>query len=246
MGNISQYGKPEPSQDEIEAHEGQAPTPFDFRGSSNATKLSASLLVQLGMDYFRTNMIPALRPAIAIPDGEADVDPYKLKRDYGVDESDMDQTIIDNTANVGQAYTNVMQLFTFGTAGSFPLPAAQFLSQLYNAALSNGMNETDAYLLVSSQIFLRMVNPMIQFVSTSIPKGQAGKTATMTIMKLLQGDANKKQHGTVMSAKYNVVFQYLNFQDQMEGYVNAIIERGAPPEFIEPDPEPKFNYRVEV
>ena len=89
------------------------------------------------------------------------------------------------------------------------------------------MDETDAYLLVSSQIFLRMLNPMIQFIFTSIPKGQAGRTAVMTIMKLVQGDANKKLHGTGMSAAYNQVFQPWNFQDQLEGYVNALLERGA-------------------
>jgi len=70
-----------------------------------------------------------------------------------------------------------------------------------------------------------MINPVIgALIAPIFRAGGGGKVAILTLMKLLQNEANNIQHGKEASMK---VFAGLNFRPQINGYVQAILERGA-------------------
>ncbi|GIV84414.1 MAG: hypothetical protein KatS3mg052_1421 [Candidatus Roseilinea sp.] len=57
------------------------------------------------------------------------------------------------------------------------------------------MSPEQAYLLVSSQLFLRTINPMLTNTAASLTDGRPGKRALVILSKLVQDDANNVDHG---------------------------------------------------
>jgi hypothetical protein len=102
------------------------------------------------------------------------------------------------------------------------MPIAAFCASLFDTAQKNGMDPNHAYLLVSSQIFLRMINPMFIAVIAVVPNGQ--QKAMMALSKLLQDDANNVRHGQKQVSM--APFADLDYREQIKAYVNAVVERG--------------------
>ncbi len=201
--------------------EGRAPVAQDWRTDSQTTKLAANLGELVGRNYFKTVILPAFSPVIRTPNKDVEIDPYKIQ---DVPENLKAGVIQQNAQRLMGLYGNVMDLFSEGGASVVPDLFAIFCAQLNQLALNKGMEENEAYLLTSSQIFLRFINPMVISLTSSIGFGEPGKAASLYIAKMLQNDANRVQHSTKQA--FLSVVDAANYQEQIETFIAAIIERG--------------------
>jgi hypothetical protein len=205
-----------------EKTKGRTPTAFDWRGNTATTKMAAALGETIGRDYFKNVLLPVFSNVLRLKNEDAEVNPDKVT----ASEEDMPGIIRANANRVKGVYAEIMNLFTVGGAAAIPPLFAQFCAQLYQLALDKGMDENNAYLLVSSQVFLRTINPMVINLASAIPQDEAGKTAAMYITKLLQSDANNTPYN--LKEKYMAEFLDMDYQEQIQEFVTEIIRRGQP------------------
>jgi hypothetical protein len=202
---------------------GQTPTSFSFRGATKASKQASAFVVTQGLNFFRSVLMPALGEALNTPDADAEIEIYNIPGgDTQPPSREAQDKLQDNIARLRGYYTNLAGVFKATTAGSIPMPIAAFCASLFDTAQKNGMDPNHAYLLVSSQIFLRMINPMFIAVIAVVPNGQ--QKAMMALSKLLQDDANNVRHGQKQVSM--AAFADLDYREQIKAYVNAVIERG--------------------
>jgi hypothetical protein len=172
---------------------GERPRAVHFRGNTPATKIASALTYEVGQEYVKSVVVPALSKVLFITEESA--------RDV---------------QEIASAYENFVRIFDAQGVAKVPVEFAKFCYSLYKAATEK-MGEQQAYLLVSSQIFLRMINPMITTMAANVPEGQPGKSALIKIAALLQQDANNvpRTGGTVRS-----------YAAQIQSFVKAVISRG--------------------
>ncbi len=196
-------------------NKGRAPTAFDWRGNTATTKLASGLGMKVGQDYFARVIAPELSQALSLPDALAEVDPQRV-----ADPAKLQS----NIARMQGVYGSFMLLFTAQGAAKVPLPLARFCAELYALALRKNMSAEQAYLLVSSQLFLRTINPMLTNTAASLTDGKPGKRALVILSKLVQDDANNVDHGgkEPFMAVFNGVFD----RQQIQEFVEAVIARG--------------------
>ncbi len=203
-----------------EQTKGRTPTAFDWRGNTATTKMAAALGETIGRDYFKNVLLPVFSDVLRLKNEDAEVDPTKIN----APENDKPSIIQENANRVKGVYAAIMNLFTVGGAAAIPGLFARFCAQLYQLALTKGMDQQNAYLLVSSQVFLRTINPMVINLASAVPQGEAGKTATMYIAKMLQSDANNTPYN--LKEKHMDVFLDMDYQEQIQGFVAEIIRLG--------------------
>ncbi|MCS7060117.1 MAG: DUF4157 domain-containing protein [Anaerolineae bacterium] len=191
----------------------RAPNAFDWRGNTTTTKIGSAFGAKVGQDYFRNAVAPELNQALSLPDSLAEVDPDKVEP----------ARLQANVARMRSIYQSFMRLFTSQGAQKVPLLMAKFCADLYALARSKQMSEEDAYLLVSSQLFLRTINPMLAQVTAAISQGKPGKRAIVLLSKLVQDDANNIPHG--QREPFMAVFNE-TYQAQVREFVQAVIARG--------------------
>ncbi|WP_448544798.1 eCIS core domain-containing protein [Roseiflexus sp.] len=194
---------------EEEMNQLQQPKAENFRGNSPATSLASALGYKVNQDYFRSFLAPALSKALAISEEEAKFDP--------ADVSDNAQ-LNKNRNNLKSAYEELIKKFQPGSTNLIPIEFAKFCYSLYEMA-EKKMGGEEAHLLVSSQIFLRTINPMITYMSIAIPEGQPGRRALMIVANCLQRDANYKGGEGRME-------WMPSYSDQIKSFVESVIRRG--------------------
>jgi hypothetical protein len=195
-------------------------TSYDFRGNTVASKLGAAVGEELTRPYIAGVVMPSLTEAIGTRDEQVEIDPVRLEH---IPEGERQTTLARNVARLKRIYANFMRTFSVGGAAQVPLPYAQFIAETYNASAQK-MSEEHAYLMVSSQIFLRTVNPVLGFAVASAPEGQ-GKRALTLLAKLVQSDANNVTHGA--KEDFLKVMSGISYSAQIEEFVRAVIARGS-------------------
>ena len=205
-----------------EKTKGRTPTAFDWRGTSDTAKMASVLGEVTGRNYFQNVLLPAFSNVLRLKNEEAEVNPDKIN----APQNDKPGIIQQNANRLKQVYAEIMALFTVGGAAAIPPLFSQFCAQLYQLALDKGMDQENAYLLVSSQVFLRTINPMVTNIVSAIPLGEAGRTAAVYIAKLLQNEANNVTHGGGQKEKFMSIFGDINYQDQIHEFVEEIIRLG--------------------
>jgi hypothetical protein len=222
---------------------GKTPDAFSFRGNTDASKLTSGMGIQEGLPYFQSAILPLLVPALNLDNKDAELDRIKLQQllapkptgtsgstpttspDKSVTEETLKRKLTENAGKVQTVYTSVMSLFTKDGAAKVPPLLAQFCAQLHTLAKSKGMAEDQAYLLISSQLFLRIIVPMITMMVSAIGENQKGKRAMTVIAKLVQNDANNARHGD--KDPLLLPFASLNHQAQMQAFVQEVISKGG-------------------
>jgi hypothetical protein len=196
--------------DEQKNIKGREPTAMDWRGNLPATKAGSALGYLAGQDYFKNALVPALSGILSIPDELAEVDPEILN-----DERKRNK----NMERMKAAYKSLVEgLFNESCADKVPRELRKFYRDLYDLALQKGMNPNEAYLLLSSQIFLRTITPMIINMVAAVPQGKPGKRALTIISLVLQKDANK-QHGQGKP----FIQDFPDCSRQIESFVRAVV-----------------------
>lgn len=184
----------------------EGPNAFDWRGNTDATGKASAFGRRVGQDYFENVIAPALSEAISIPDALAEVNPAQT------DQARL-QANIDRMIDV---YQNFIGLFTEQSAARVPPLLAKFCAELYSLALEKGMEQEQAYLLVSGIFFLRTINPMLTNRSVNIPEGRPGKKALLLLATLLQSAANDKDEYRGLPTH----------KEQIRQFMMAVIARG--------------------
>jgi hypothetical protein len=195
---------------------GRAPVAQDWRGTTRTSKIASALGAVAGQDYFKNVLIPAFSDALKVRNEDAEINPDNIQ----APEEAKPGIVQTNAHRIERLYAQVMQLFTPGQVGTLPHLFIQFCGQLYELAVSKGMEEEQAYLLVSSQVFLRTINPMLFNLLAAIPEGESGKNTTKYLMKLIQDDANNVPHG--QKEPYMAIIG-TNYQEQLQQFVAKIV-----------------------